>query len=134
MGPEQRYGQWDYFYVFLGRPFAAGELTQVDFRVDLYPDHFSAVEPYVYLDGANPVPSELVLRVQLPDKGPPIAGKCLVIRRSDNRVVDASLPEIIPDHNEAVWRTRPRLGSQYHLRWEWPDEWFELSASSIQNS
>jgi hypothetical protein len=131
MGPEQRYGQWDYFYVFLGRPFAKGEPVEVAYMLDLYPEHFSTVEPYIYLDGANPVPNELVLRVQFPSNAPKVTGTCLVVRRSDNRVVDAALPEIVSDRNEALWRVAPKLGFQYHLRWEWPEEWYNLDPARV---
>lgn len=131
MGPEQRYKTWDYFYIFLGRELAAAELADVAYRVDLFPDHFSTVEPHLNFAGTHGVPTELVLRTGFPKEGAPIDATCLTIRRMDNRVVEASPAEVNSAHNEAFWQVQPKMGYEYQLRWNWPHEWYEDLAALV---
>jgi hypothetical protein len=122
MGPEQRYGNWDYFYIFLGRQFSASEVVNVSYKVDLHPEHFSTVEPYLYLDGGNPPPDEICIAVALP-KDTNMKATAVTVRRMSNYVIDAKDVRTEPDSNEAIWRLSPVRGYQYQLRWSWPDEW-----------
>jgi hypothetical protein len=124
MGPEQRYGNWHYFYIFLGRQFSASEVVVVSYTIDLWPEHFSTVEPYLYFDGAHPSPDEISLGVTLPD-GTPIRATAVTVRRSDSHVIKAQdlTAKAESGSNSAVWRLSPARGNQYQLRWAWPDEW-----------
>lgn len=123
MGPSQRYGYYEYFYVFLGRELALGDKTEIVHKIDMQTDELCNVQPFLrrtcYVEC-----DEIMLRVAFPQRGPKIKAICTVERLADDAPLKTEEAKVDQGRNVAEWLiSRPTVGHSYTLRWAWPESW-----------